>query len=190
MKGNFTRFQDLKTGRQEKNKSRNKTKPGTILWMNGLKVGTAIFFLALWIIPWIRQPIVSSSEFSLVEQAVLAVNDPAFYPAMNDQMVRKYLNIGPQEGVQIGFYRQSDAFSAREIVIAKFDTEQQAEMITERIETRKQAQIDIYSGYAPEQQAMMENALLDVQGNYILFYTGDAAAQSDQAFLDALRGNH
>lgn len=181
----------FRTGRETEpvdfSPDRNKKAAEIRIWI--LRISALMILLSLWLIPWLKRPVVSQNSFENIVSAVLAVNDPNDYPQRSDQTIRKLLNLNDQDYAQIGFYRQDDAFSAKEIVIAKFDNPQQSEKLTHQLEERKRSQIEIYSGYAPEQQAMMEQAILDVQGNYILFYTGDHPEQSDQAFLEALRRN-
>ncbi len=155
--------------------------------MAAMMAAAGLLLLAAWIIPWLKAPVYSQKALSDIEQAVLSVNDPAFYPEQNAQAIRRYLSISEEDAEEVGFFRQDDAFSAREIIIARFENESQKQILTEKIEQRKQNQIEIYSGYAPEQEAMMQDAIFDVQGNYLLFYTGTEGEASDQAFLDALR---
>ena len=53
-------------------------------------------------------------------------------------------------------------------------------------EARRATQMESFDGYAMEQYAMEENAILDVRGNYVLFISASDPNAADQAFRGAL----
>lgn len=130
----------------------------------------------------------SSAPFSLVEQSVLSVVDQSLYPQQDNQKLRRYLNLDPSQSLNIAFYRLDDAMSANEIVLVQFDPAS-SQIFEDAINTRRDSQEQIYEGYAPEQAEMMKNALIDIEDNYALYYTGPQTDQVKAAFQKALKEN-
>ena len=75
---------------------------------------------------------------------------------------------------------------AEELLILKLADPSQAEAAAAAIQERNQSQINVYEGYAPEQYALCEDAVIDVQGNYILYVVHKDADRIDAAFREAL----
>ena len=94
------------------------------------------------------------------------------------------LNADDYEGVLI--YTPLTNMDAEEVLLIKLKSTDQADSVTAAIEARVQAQYDIYEGYAPLEIAKLDNAVIDVQGNYILYVVGDFAGETDKIFRDNL----
>lgn len=78
--------------------------------------------------------------------------------------------------------------SANELCIVQFDDAQHGQAFEDAARKRIASQHDIYAGYAPEQSALMESALVDVEDNYALYYVGDSASEMEKLFESALKG--
>lgn len=75
---------------------------------------------------------------------------------------------------------------ANEALLIRLSDISQAESVRTAIEERIDTQREIFAGYAPEQTALLERAVVDVRGNYILYVTDDDADRIDEVFRSAL----
>lgn len=76
--------------------------------------------------------------------------------------------------------------NAEELVLIRYEDPAQKQLIEDSFENRKNSQIQVFSGYAPAQEALTRQALIDVQGNYALYYVGEDPASVDASFLKGL----
>lgn len=123
-----------------------------------------------------------------IAQCLITRVSPEVYPAVDTVRIPAFLSLDPAAMDEIFFYRTQDAMSAGELLIVRFSTSEQKDLFLQSASARRQSQEDIYSGYAPEQAAMMENAVIDVQGNMALYYAGEDPSGMDEAFRQALKG--
>ncbi len=130
----------------------------------------------------------SKAAFNEVISKLTQNLDPEVYPQVETSALRRYIDLDPAAVNEISMYRNEDLMSAGEMVIAHFENPQAAKDFETAIQNRITSQHDIYSGYAPEQTALMENALVDIQDNYGLYYVGENTAGIDDAFISALKG--
>ena len=130
----------------------------------------------------------SKAAFNEVISKLTQNLDPEVYPHVETSALRRYIDLDPAAVNEISMYRNEDLMSAGEMVIAHFENPQAAKDFEAAIQNRITSQHDIYSGYAPEQTALMENALVDIQDNYGLYYVGENTAGIDDAFISALKG--
>ncbi len=75
---------------------------------------------------------------------------------------------------------------ANEALLVKLkDISQQEEIVT-AIEERIESQLNVFEGYAPREVGLLEDAVVDVQGNYILYIVDGDAALVDEVFRSSL----
>ena len=128
----------------------------------------------------------SSASLEAVTESVV---DTLVLDAKQDtknQMFQKIygLNTADYEGVTL--YSPASNMDARELLLIKLKDNSQAEAITEAINTRLETQMNSFEGYGIEQYAMLEDHVLDVQGNFILYIVHPDAGQADEAFRNSL----
>jgi len=94
------------------------------------------------------------------------------------------LNAEDYEGVLI--YVPGTNMYANEVLLIRLSDTSQADSVREAIEERIDTQHNIFAGYAPEQTALLEQSVVDVQGNYVLYVTDYDADRIDEVFRSAL----
>ena len=102
------------------------------------------------------------------------------------RFLKKYFDLNPDDYDGVMIYTPRSNMDAEELVLIKLSSNDQAEAITRQIEARIQSQYEIYEGYAPEEVALLDGAIIDVQGNYILYVVGDFAQDTDEVFRKKL----
>ena len=76
--------------------------------------------------------------------------------------------------------------NAEELLVIKLQDSSQADSVTQAINSRLETQMNSFEGYGVEQYDMLENHVLDVQGNFILYIVHPDAEKADQAFRSSL----
>ena len=104
----------------------------------------------------------------------------------SNQMFKKFygLNANDYEGVSL--YAPASNMDAEEILIIKLKDSSQAEAVTAAVNKRLETQKSSFEGYGIEQFDLLEDHILDVQGNFILYVVHPEASKADQAFKDSL----
>ncbi len=129
---------------------------------------------------------VSGADFGSVEQAVLAAADLTPMTEGDNQMLRRLYGLDPDSFQNVLLYVPSYTMSVEEILLVKYDSSASQDAVREAMEARVQSQIDVFSGYGPEQVAMLERAVIDVRGNYALLVVAEDPDAVRQAFAGAL----
>ena len=104
-----------------------------------------------------------------------------------DRIFKKYYGLNAADYESVVLYFPISNMDAEELLIVKVKDVSQAEEVEEACLERQNTQIGIFEGYAPEQLSLCENAVLDVQGNYILYVVHENADAIDSAFKKALK---
>lgn len=128
----------------------------------------------------------SKSSLEEVSQAVSGSVSLEGMEESSNQMFKKFygLNANDYEGVSL--YAPASNMDAEEILIIKLKDSSQAEAVTAAVNKRLETQKSSFEGYGIEQFDLLEDHILDVQGNFILYVVHPEASKADQAFRDSL----
>ena len=128
----------------------------------------------------------SRASFEKVSQAVSSQIAPDQMEKAESRYLKKIygLNAGDYDDVMI--YIPSNSMSAQELLLIKLADVSQSDSVIEAIEERIRSQLNVFEGYAPVQVAVLENAVVDPQSNYILYVSGDNAEKTDEVFRNSL----
>ncbi len=128
----------------------------------------------------------SDTPFEEVREAVLSEIDTDGMEESTNRMFKKFYGLNASDYDGVVLYAPETSMDAEELLLVRLADDAQAEEVTAAIEERLVTQKNSFEGYGIEQFALLENAVLDVQGNYILYVVGADAAKADQAFRDSL----
>ena len=103
-----------------------------------------------------------------------------------DRYFKKYYGPNAADYDGVLYYAPVSNMDAEELLVVKLKSTDQAEALTEAILKRQAGKEQSFEGYAPEQYALAQDYILDVQGNYILFVIDPNAEEIDSAFAGAL----
>lgn len=104
-----------------------------------------------------------------------------------DRMLKKYYGLNASDYESVVLYFPVSNMDAEEMLIVKLKNNSHADTVRSAMENRQKTQIGIYQGYAPQQLALCENAVIDVQGNYLLYVVHADAAKIDTVFRSSLK---
>ena len=104
-----------------------------------------------------------------------------------ERMFKKHYGLNARDYSGVVLYSPISNMDAEELLLVKLTDESQADELTAAVETRLDSQTNVYEGYAPQQFELCRNAVIDLQGNYLLFVVHEDAALIDEAFRNALK---
>ena len=73
-----------------------------------------------------------------------------------------------------------------EVLVVKLKDVSQADAIESAVQSRVDTQLQSFEGYGPEQCKLLDDHVLDIQGNYVLFVVNGEAQAADKAFQNSL----
>ena len=128
----------------------------------------------------------SNASLESVSQEVLGAADQEGMQESNNRMFQKFYGLDAQDYEGVTLYSPVSNMDAQELLIVKLKDSSQAEAVTEAINSRPETQMNSFEGYGIEQYAMLEDHILDVQGNFILYVVNPNAQAADDAFRNSL----
>ena len=128
----------------------------------------------------------SDAAIGDVAGAVVNTLDTSTMEESANRKFKKFygLNAGDYDGVVL--YAPLSNMDAEELLIVKLKNSSQAETVRAAIEKRLETQKSSFEGYGIEQYDLLENHILDIRGNYILYVVHSDANKALQAFRDSL----
>lgn len=156
--------------------------------VNMLQSFSILLVLLLAVIIWLCLSVTRGSNKPMAE-----VSAPVIAAFQNDRAVqregrilKKYYDLNPGDYEDVVLYFPVTNMDPQELLIIRLQDPSQAESVVSAIKKRQETQIGIYEGYAPEQLALCEQGIVDVQGNYILYVVHEDAELIDGIFRDSL----
>ncbi len=148
--------------------------------------GAAVILLLVYVFSLFGSGKTSSAAFEDVEKAVTqAVDTQTMIKAENRMIKRLYgLSAGDYEGIML--YYPTTNMGAEEILLVKLADTSQSESVAAAVNERLATQKKSFDGYGEAQTALLNAAVVDVQGNYILFVVNENAQAIDEAFRESL----
>lgn len=128
----------------------------------------------------------SKADLKDVAAAVVKSVDTKSMAESSNRMFKKFYGLNANDYEGITLYAPVTNMDAEELLIIKLKDNAQAEAVTEAITKRLETQKSSFEGYGIEQFDLLENHILDVQGNYILYVVHPDADKADAAFRNSL----
>ncbi len=84
------------------------------------------------------------------------------------------------------YYKSGEALSAEELIIIKADSPDDLDTAQDAVESRISSQITTYKDYAPDQAAMLNNAIVSRRGDYLFYCTAEKPEKYEEVFDNAV----
>lgn len=153
--------------------------------MTPIRIGMVVILLAFIILLQIGNKNSNSTLNAVTDSVIKSIKVDGMEESSNRLFKKFYgLNANDYEGVTL--YVPITNMNAEELLIIKLKDRFQAESVTKAINSRLETQKSSFEGYGIEQFDLLENHILDVQGNFILYIVHPDAAKADQAFRNSL----
>ena len=128
----------------------------------------------------------SSADFTAVADAVGGTVPMDQVVEGDRQMIRRLYGLDPADYEGVRLYYPSTNMGVEEVLVVKLSDLSQQQAVRAAMEARVQSQMDVFESYAPEQYGILQNRVIEVQGNYLLLAVGKDPAAAQRAFLEAL----
>lgn len=143
--------------------------------------------LAIVIIVFMTKTSGSKKSIDEVKPAVVAVFENDKSEESPERMFKKSFGLNAAEYDGVVLFSPKSNMDAEELLIVKLASEKQAEELLESIENRVTSRMNVFDGYAPDQYDLCKKAVIDHQGNYVLYVVHENADSVDAAFKQALK---
>lgn len=128
----------------------------------------------------------SKASIKTVSENVSSSVDLSAMEKSTNRMFKKFYGLNAKDYEGVTLYAPLTNMAAEEILIVKLKDSSQAEAVTQAVNARLETQKSSFEGYGIEQYDLLENHVLDVRGNFILYIVHTDAAKADKAFRDSL----
>ena len=128
----------------------------------------------------------SRAAFSDVQTAVTSAADLTPMAEGDNQTFKRRYGLSASDYENVLLYYPTTNMGAEELLLIQLKDISQQQAVKDAIENRLDTQKKSFDGYGVDQYAMLEKAVVEVQGNYILLVVADDPAPVRKAFLGAL----
>lgn len=144
----------------------------------------AIFLLAILLIRFSNRD--SSASIEEVSQQVLSAISTDSMQESGSRMLKKLYDLDADSFDGVVLYTPVTNMDVTELLIVRLVSDDQADLVTEAVNSRLKTQKNSFEGYGVEQTALLNGSVLDVEGNFILYVVHPDAQAAQQAFLNSL----
>ena len=128
----------------------------------------------------------SSASFESVSAAVTKTLDMTHMTEADNQMIKRIYGLDPAQFEGVMCCSPLTNMDAEEVLLVKLANDGQQDAVREAMEARRDTQMRTFDGYGFEQYAMLEESIIEVHGNYILYISSNDPKTTLKAFTDAL----
>lgn len=128
----------------------------------------------------------SRAAFSDVQEAVISAADLTPMVEGDNQTFKRLYGLSASDYENVLLYYPTTNMGAEELLLIQLKDLSQQQAVKDAIESRLDTQKKSFDGYGVDQYAMLEKAVVEVQGNYILLVVANDPAPVRKAFLGAL----
>lgn len=104
----------------------------------------------------------------------------------NTKSLKRFFSLNSSDYEQVILFSPASSMNVEEILIIKLKSPDQVDLIESAIENRVDKQLQSFSGYAPEQCALLEDYIFKVSGNYIFYSVGEKSEEIKQIFVNSI----
>ncbi|HIS26790.1 MAG TPA: DUF4358 domain-containing protein [Candidatus Pullilachnospira intestinigallinarum] len=144
----------------------------------------AIFLLAILLIRFSNRD--SSASIEEVSQQVLSAISTDSMQESGSRMLKKLYDLDADSFDGMVLYTPVTNMDVTELLIVRLASDDQADLVTEAVNSRLKTQKNSFEGYGVEQTALLNGSVLDVEGNFILYVVHPDVQAAQQAFLNSL----
>jgi len=130
---------------------------------------------------------VSDADIADVTAAVTDVTDMSKMIEGDNSMVKRLYGLDPNEYEGVVLYYPNSAGVANELFIVKLSSTAQQDAVKAAVDARLATETTAFNGYGVGQYEMLQESVIDVSGNYIMFVVSQNPKEADAAFQGALR---
>lgn len=121
-----------------------------------------------------------------VEKSITEAVDLSNMEKGGDRDVRRAFGINVNDYDGVAYYKPVSTMDVEEILIVKLKSNDQADALESAVQSRVDSQLQSFQGYGAEQCQLLENAVIKVQGNFVLYAVSKDTSACKETFLSSL----
>lgn len=132
---------------------------------------------------------VDQDSVALVPDVVMAVYGetvPEGAEAADELAFKDLFGLGFDQFEGVIYYKPASNMDVTEVVIAKSDSDETLTTLMTAVEQRIEDQKNLFESYAPEQYALLQDAIVKKKGNYVFYMVSADADAYYEAFVEAI----
>lgn len=126
-----------------------------------------------------------TAPFEETEASLDAVIDTSALVKADSYDLKRLYGLNPADYEGVALYRATYNMSAEEVLLIKTKSDAQTADVQDAIDRRLQSRANDFEGYLPEETKLIEDAVVQVRGNYIFLI---ASAKQDEYRKALLKG--
>lgn len=108
-------------------------------------------------------------------------------PSDNTKTLKRFFSLNSSDYEEVILFSPISSMDVEELLIIKIKSSDQIDLIETAIESRVDKQLQSFSGYAPEQCALLEDYIFKVHGNYVFYSVGESSEEIKQIFINSVK---
>lgn len=128
----------------------------------------------------------SNADPETVVQNIASVCDLSIMNKGDNRMLRRFYGLDANDYASVTLYTPPTNMDAEEFLLIKLNDVSQTDYVVNAINTRLTTQMNTFDGYGVSQYKLLQDHVLDVRGNFILYLVHADAAKGDQAYINSL----
>ncbi|MCI5870299.1 MAG: DUF4358 domain-containing protein [Dorea sp.] len=153
--------------------------------INILKYAMVVVFIA-YIALLVSQENTDDVPVKTISQNMLKVTNTDGMSQGTTQDLKKYygLNANDYDGVML--YIPDDVMSVNEILVVKLKNQEQANEVEQAVKKRLKTQKSSFEGYGVNQTKLLNSAITETKGNYVMMVISEDAEKIFEAFKNSI----
>ena len=153
--------------------------------INILKYAMVVVFI-VYIALLVSQENTDDVPVKTISQNMLKVTNTDGMSQGTTQDLKKYygLNANDYDGVML--YIPDDVMSVNEILVVKLKNQEQANEVEQAVKKRLKTQKSSFEGYGVKQTKLLNSAITETKGNYVMMVISEDAEKIFEAFKNSI----
>ena len=153
--------------------------------INILKYAMVVVFIS-YIALLVSQENTDDVPVKTISQNMLKVTNTDGMSQGTTQDLKKYygLNANDYDGVML--YIPDDVMSVNEILVVKLKNQEQANEVEQAVKKRLKTQKSSFEGYGVNQTKLLNSAITETKGNYVMMVISEDAEKIFEAFKNSI----
>lgn len=105
----------------------------------------------------------------------------------NTKSLKRFFSLNPSDYEEVILFTPASSMDVKELMIIKLKDSTQIDLVETAIESRITKQIESFSGYGPEQCALLDDYILKIKNNYIFYSVGEQSEDMKKIFVDSIK---
>ena len=153
--------------------------------INILKYAMVVVFIA-YIALLVSQENTDDVPVKTISQNMLKVTNTDGMSQGTTQDLKKYYGLNANDYNGVMLYIPDDVMSVNEILVVKLKNQEQANEVEQAVKKRLKTQKSSFEGYGVNQTKLLNSAITETKGNYVMMVISEDAEKIFEAFKNSI----